>query len=81
MVKVKTDIYNRTTITNTVTKITITTTNRCLKEPGYNLLETNLTRMVCLELSLDLEMVNGFKLKSNANHTNNLVITMDTLKG
>jgi len=70
--------------TNTVKVKTTTTTNKTITtnsyqvEPGNNLLETFHTKMVYSELSFRMLTANGIMLKSNANHTNHLRITMVT---
>jgi len=70
--------------TNMVKVKTTTTTNRTITtnsyqvEPGNNLLETFHTKMVYSELSFRTLTANGIMLKSNANHTNHLRITMVT---
>jgi hypothetical protein len=61
------------TIINIRTTITISTAtnrwviNRCLKEPGNNLLELIITIMECFKLNLKMLKDNGFMLKFNVN--------------
>jgi len=66
------------TTSRTTTNITITrTTNRCQKETGNILLETFLTKMGGLKLSLKTCKVNGCQLKLPLNHIMLFPIIMD----
>jgi len=73
-----TKVTSTITTSRTTTNITITrTTNRCQKETGNILLETFLTKMGGLKLSLKTCKVNGCQLKLQLNHIMLFPIIMD----